>query len=60
VLHCPWHHWEYDITTGRSLFNVDRSRLITYEVEKYDVEEQGECIYVWVKPRRALTARDRA
>lgn len=52
VLHCPWHHWEYDITTGKSLFGVDRSRLVTYQVETYEVEERGEQIIVWVRPRR--------
>ena len=60
VLHCPWHHWEYDVTTGRSVFGVSRSRLVTYEVETYEVEQSGEEVYVWVKPAsdRNSDARD--
>lgn len=27
VLKCPWHGWEFDLTTGRSLFNDQRGRL---------------------------------
>jgi nitrite reductase (NADH) small subunit len=53
VLHCPWHHWEYDVTTGESVFGVSKSRLVTYQVETYEVEESGAELYVWVKPPRA-------
>jgi nitrite reductase (NADH) small subunit len=59
VLACPWHHWQYDITTGKSLFGVDKSRLITYEVETYDVEQENGEVYVWVRPRRVRTSRGR-
>jgi nitrite reductase (NADH) small subunit len=32
ILRCPWHEWEYDITTGESVF--DRSvRVKSYPVE---------------------------
>ena len=31
ILRCPWHGWEYDITTGRSLFNPD-VKVVTYPV----------------------------
>jgi 3-phenylpropionate/trans-cinnamate dioxygenase ferredoxin subunit len=35
VLRCPWHGWEFDITTGCSLF--DRAiRLVTYPVTVED------------------------
>jgi len=27
VLRCPWHGWEFDLTTGKSLFNRQRGRL---------------------------------
>ena len=36
VLHCPWHHWEWDITTGRSMFDVSRARLIRHRVDRID------------------------
>ena len=32
ILRCPWHEWEYDITTGRSVFNPE-VRVVTYPVE---------------------------
>ena len=32
VVRCPWHGWEFDITTGRSLFNPHRVRVRRYEV----------------------------
>jgi nitrite reductase/ring-hydroxylating ferredoxin subunit len=32
VLTCPWHGWEFDVTTGRSLFNPHRTRVRSYEV----------------------------
>lgn len=32
ILRCPWHGWEFDITTGRSIFNPHRTRVRTYEV----------------------------
>lgn len=32
ILRCPWHGWEFDITTGRSVFNPHRVHVRTYEV----------------------------
>jgi nitrite reductase/ring-hydroxylating ferredoxin subunit len=32
ILCCPWHGWEFDILTGRSIFNPHRVRVRTYEV----------------------------
>ncbi|HJZ48913.1 MAG TPA: Rieske (2Fe-2S) protein [Roseiflexaceae bacterium] len=32
ILRCPWHGWEFDILTGRSIFNPHRMRVRTYEV----------------------------
>lgn len=36
VLRCPWHFWEYDITSGEPLFGIDRRKLRTYDVEERD------------------------
>ena len=40
VVRCPWHGWEFDITTGRSLFNPHRCRVKSYTV--YREDENGE------------------
>ena len=35
ILRCPWHEWEYDITTGESVFDP-AVRIVTYPVEVAD------------------------
>ena len=32
VLRCPWHFWEFDITTGEMLFVPEPQRVKTYDV----------------------------
>ena len=32
ILRCPWHGWEFDIPSGRSVFNPHRLRVRTYDV----------------------------
>ncbi len=32
IVRCPWHGWEFDILTGRSIFNPHKTRVKTYEV----------------------------
>ncbi len=32
IIVCPWHCWEFDIPTGRSVFNPHRMRVKTYPV----------------------------
>ncbi len=41
ILRCPWHGWEFDIKTGRSVFNPHKLRVKTYEVT---VERGGEFV----------------
>jgi nitrite reductase (NADH) small subunit len=36
VLRCPWHGWEFDLTTGRSLFQPDEVRVKVYRVTVED------------------------
>ena len=40
VLRCPWHGWEFDIRTGRSVFNPHKVRVRAYDVT---VEQNGNC-----------------
>jgi nitrite reductase/ring-hydroxylating ferredoxin subunit len=32
IVRCPWHGWEFDITTGKSVFNPHKTRVRTYDV----------------------------
>jgi 3-phenylpropionate/trans-cinnamate dioxygenase ferredoxin subunit len=32
IIKCPWHGWEFEIATGRSVFNPHRVHVRTYEV----------------------------
>lgn len=45
ILRCPWHGWEFDILTGRSVFCPEKVRVATYEtaVETFEtgVDEAG-------------------
>ena len=31
IVRCPWHGWEFDVTTGESVFEPQRWRVRTYE-----------------------------
>lgn len=39
---CPWHGWEYDVTSGEC--SMDRS----IKVQKFDVKVEGEDIFISV------------
>jgi nitrite reductase (NADH) small subunit len=36
VLRCPWHGWEFDLETGRSVFDPDNVRVRSYPVSIED------------------------
>ena len=50
IVKCPWHGWEFDVTTGQSVFNPHRVRVKRYNVtvepgaaeEPCTVEEEEE------------------
>jgi len=33
IIRCPWHGWEFDIKSGRSIFNPHRVRTASYAVK---------------------------
>lgn len=33
MLRCPWHGWEFDVTTGQSWFDPARVRVRSYDIE---------------------------
>src|SRR5215216_3964785 len=42
ILRCPWHGWEFDLTTGRAIFDPNRTRVKSYPVEVNVEELQAE------------------
>jgi nitrite reductase/ring-hydroxylating ferredoxin subunit len=62
ILRCPWHGWEFDVTTGRSWFDPARTRVRSYETtvepagyrpgpyaaDRYEVEVRREHVVVHV------------
>lgn len=39
IIRCPWHGWEFDIKTGRSIFNPHKVRTASYPVSVGTGEE---------------------
>lgn len=33
IIRCPWHAWEFDIKTGKSIFNPHKVKTKSYEVK---------------------------
>jgi nitrite reductase (NADH) small subunit len=42
ILRCPWHGWEFDLATGRSVFDPSRTRVRSYPVEIVAEDEPEE------------------
>lgn len=42
IVSCPWHGWEFDVTTGEHLANTD------YRLPRYDVVVEDETVYLAV------------
>lgn len=40
IISCPWHHWEFDIKTGRTIF-PSKSRVRSYPVQVATREEMA-------------------
>lgn len=36
ILRCPWHGWEFDLATGKSVFNPHKMRVKSYAVNVED------------------------
>jgi nitrite reductase/ring-hydroxylating ferredoxin subunit len=49
ILRCPWHGCEFDITTGRSVFNPHKTRVKIYEVTVEADDEAVETFLVTVE-----------
>ena len=55
VLRCPWHFWEFDITTGEMIFVPEPYRVKTYRValekpklEHYEVDVENDLIVLYI------------
>ena len=40
IVRCPWHGWEFDILSGRSVYNPHRMRVKTYDVAVEQLAEE--------------------
>lgn len=52
VLKCPWHRWEFDITTGHLLFRSDKD----LELTRHEVEVKDGTVAVKIARRIAESA----
>ena len=59
VIRCPWHGWEFDLTTGRSVCYPETIRTKSYlaevdakglleRAETYDVADEQGTVVVWL------------
>jgi nitrite reductase (NADH) small subunit len=49
VVQCPWHRWEFDLETGRTVEGVANKRVATY-----DVHVAGDDVYVNLRARKEI------
>lgn len=40
IIKCPWHGWEFEIASGRSIFNPHKIRVPTYDVTVEPAESE--------------------
>jgi 3-phenylpropionate/trans-cinnamate dioxygenase ferredoxin subunit len=40
ILRCPWHGWEFDLATGRSIFEPARTRVKSNPVEVEELQAE--------------------
>jgi len=40
IVRCPWHGWEFDILTGKSIYDPHKCLVKTYDVAVEKVEEE--------------------
>lgn len=50
ILRCPWHGWEFDVTTGRSIFNPHAVRVRAYPVAVVDADRGPDDVRVETFP----------
>lgn len=55
ILRCPWHFWEFDVTTGEMVFVPDPMRVKRYDVtveppslEKFEVTVEDQMVVLYV------------
>lgn len=48
ILRCPWHGWEFDVTSGESVCNPHRVRVRSYDVAIEAEEEKDPSVESYV------------
>ena len=49
ILACPWHGWEFDVTTGKSLFDPKKCLVKMYDVAVEAIQDSVETYKVSVE-----------
>ncbi len=44
IIKCPWHGWEFEISSGRSIFNPHKVRARAYEVTVESADDEDPSI----------------
>ncbi len=59
ILSCPWHGWEFDVTTGQSVFDPFKCRVRSYDVtvETWDTDDDSAWPSVETYPVTVETGR---
>lgn len=53
VVQCPWHRWEFDLATGRTVEDVANARVAIY-----DVHVSGDDVYVDPSARKDIARKE--
>jgi len=53
VVRCPWHRWEWDMTTGEAIGKTTSMRVATYHVEV-----DGDDVYVGQRRKNSAAVRE--
>jgi nitrite reductase/ring-hydroxylating ferredoxin subunit len=58
LIRCPWHGWEFDLRTGQSWFDPERTRVKRYRVSVESAAEGGPVPGPYMAERYGVTVED--
>ena len=54
IVRCPLHGWEFDMNTGKSLFNPDKVSIGSYEIQ----EDQGSIVLMLKREPKSISLKN--